>query len=103
MQSELLTMTDAARGQIFALTIGDAGFQCPSVQSAKVVGNTGSVWRAHCGEVLVYWVEVNDFGRLSVRPVPYGDFWPGGLPNREVQPELRLDRQDRTLERIDPR
>jgi hypothetical protein len=94
MQATLLSTTEDSRNQILSLTIRDADFECPSVESAKAVGSNGSVWRVHCGAVLVYWAEVGEFGRLSITPIPYGDFGingrPGGSPTR-IQPETRDD------------
>jgi hypothetical protein len=99
MQAELLNTTEANRVQMLTLAISDADYDCPPGATARAAGTNGVVWRVHCGESKVYWVEVSEFGRLLVRPLPYGDFFPGA----GVEPELRFDRQDRTLIPVEPR
>jgi hypothetical protein len=94
MQAELLATTAENRDQMLRLAISDAGFHCPAGAKSKAVGTSGGVWRVHCGEADVYWVEIDEFGHLLVRPAPYSDF---GWDSTPVVP------QDRTLELIEPR
>lgn len=82
MQASLLESTEANRAHLFWRAIVDAGFECPEVRAAGAVGTTGSNWRANCGDASVYLIEVGEFGRLSVSPMPYGDLQPERVPRR---------------------
>jgi hypothetical protein len=105
MEAELLNTTDANRNQMLSLAISDARYECPDGANAKAAGNNGAVWRVHCGESNVYWVEVNEFGRLLVTPLPYGDFGEGtgGVRELRYEPQDRTLPQERTPEPIQPR
>jgi hypothetical protein len=80
MQARLLTTTEGNRNNIFSLTLASAGYECPEIRTARAVGRDGSNWRIQCGESWVYSVEVDEFGRLSVYPVPYGDIRGSQVP-----------------------
>ena len=80
MRATLLNTADGNRNHIFQMTIGDAGFECPGVRNASGVGSDGYVWRVHCGDWFIYWIEVGDFGRLLVTPVQYGDIERSAVP-----------------------
>jgi hypothetical protein len=73
MQANLIETTDADRNHLFWRAIADAGYQCSEVRAASAIGSTGSAWRANCGENNLYLVEVEEFGRLSVVPMPISD------------------------------
>jgi hypothetical protein len=110
MAAELLNTTEANRLQILALAISDARYECPPGASVKAAGSNGAVWRVHCGESNIYWVEVNEFGRLLVTPAPYGDFIGGaGVPRRDFESELPLEQRNqneqelRLFEQLEPR
>jgi hypothetical protein len=110
MAAELLNTTEANRMQMLTLAISDARYECPPGASVKAAGNNGAVWRVHCGESNIYWVEVNEFGRLLVTPAPYGDFIGGaGVPRREFESELPLEQRNqneqeqRIREQLEPR
>jgi hypothetical protein len=91
MQAGLFNTTEGNRHQILALTIAAGNYPCPLVKSAKAVGRQGLVWRVHCGDALVYWVEVDEFDRLSVTPVPYADFNFGNAPVERATPDSPLN------------
>jgi len=91
MEATLLRATETTRGRILQLAVQSGGFECPEVVSARSVTGDGSEWRAHCGDTLVYWVEVDEFGQLSADPAPYGDIPLNGLP-------INIEREGRTLE-----
>lgn len=69
---ELLGMSEAHRNHIFWLTLRDAGFQCDELESSQLLGGDARAWRAYCGGALVYWVNVDDLGDISVELAPYG-------------------------------
>lgn len=95
MRESFLATTAENRSHILALAIRTAGFTCSSGKSATAAGPSNAMWRVHCGGNDVYWVEVDEFDRLSVEPIPYGDFaiW---LP-RTVFPS---EQGERTIEII---
>jgi len=97
MRATLLNTADGNRNHIFQLTIADSGFECPGVRNASGVGGDGYVWRVHCGDTLVYWVEVDDFGRLLVMPIPYGDFEGSLVPIRRALPLESPNQQDQFI------
>ena len=97
MRATLLNTADGNRNHIFRLTIADAGFECPGVRNASSVGGDGYVWRVHCGDAFVYWVEVDDFGRLLVMPIPYGDFGGSLVPIRRELPLESPNQQDQFI------
>jgi hypothetical protein len=76
--ASLLADSPATRHHLFGLTVRDAGFPCPQVRSAAPLSPQGIAWRVHCGEALLYWIEVDEFGRLSVEPGNYSE--PGMEP-----------------------
>lgn len=105
-----MNTTAANRVQLLALAISDAGYECPPGASVNAVGNNGAVWRVHCGESNIYWVEVNQFGRLLVTPAPYGDFIGGaGAPRREFESDTpfeqrnQFEQEQRLREQMEPR
>lgn len=69
---KLRAMPELVRNQIFWLTLRDAQFECDEVKSSGPLG--ASAWLARCGEPWTYELIVDEFGRLSASPVPYGDF-----------------------------
>jgi hypothetical protein len=85
---KLLAMPEPVRNQVFWLTLRDARFECEEVKSARPLG--ASAWLARCGEPWAYELIVDEFGRLSASPVPYGDFLIG-VPRMQDVPlkELR--------------
>jgi len=93
MRATLLNTADGNRNHIFRLTIADAGFECPGVRNASGVGGDGYLWRVQCGDAFVYWVEVDDFGRLLAMPIPYGDFGGSRIPYRVELPTEPLDQE----------
>jgi hypothetical protein len=78
MQESLLNAADGHRVQLFWRAIGDAGLECAEIRAVGPLGDGGSAWRANCGDASVYLIEVGEFGRLSVVPMPYGDVYPPG-------------------------
>lgn len=101
MQAMLLGTTDENRNHIMWRTILDAGFECEAVRTSRVVGDDGSSWRVNCGNAQTYWVDVDEFGRLSVAPMPYGDI-DGSVVPVEVAPRENLDQDGRTLQLREP-
>lgn len=79
MQESLLNSSDGHRRQLFWRAITGAGFECVDVRVVGAVGGTGSAWRANCGDASIYLIEVNEFGRLAVTPMPYGDLYHPGV------------------------
>lgn len=73
MQANLIETTDGDRNHLFWRTIAGAGYECVEVRTASAIGSTGSAWRANCGENYLYFIEVDEFGRLSVVPMPISD------------------------------
>lgn len=92
MQMTLLDTTNQNRALIVSSTIRDAGYECDEVRSSLPVDREGFNWRVNCGDTLTYWIEIDEFGQLSARPMPYGD----------VEPPMRLPvvepREGRTLD-----
>ncbi|HUF72858.1 MAG TPA: hypothetical protein VMR74_08170 [Gammaproteobacteria bacterium] len=79
MQESLLNAADGHRVQLFWRAITDAGLDCVEVRAVGALGATGSAWRANCGDASIYLIEVDEFGRLSVAPMPYGDLYHPGI------------------------
>jgi hypothetical protein len=76
MQVTLLDTTDRNRALIVGSTVRDAGYECDEIRSALPVDRDGFNWRVNCGDAQTYWIEVDEFGQLSARPMPYGDVEP---------------------------
>jgi hypothetical protein len=90
--SRLLTDSDGARKNMLAMSIRDAGHDCPEVRSAQPLAPGGEAWRAYCGELRLYWIEIDEFGRMSVEAGAYdeSDFERDGGPRDRsltIQPE----------------
>ena len=97
LQAYLLAATDDTRNHLLSLTLRDTGYECSAVRSSWLLDRMGSAWRASCGDTLVYWIDVDDVGHLSVEAAPYGDVYPYSAPIRR-QPTPPRDNGDRTLE-----
>lgn len=82
MQATLLAGSDDNRRQILRLTLLDAGLECSDVRSANPVGDSGSSWRANCGDGLIYMVDINDLGGFEISPMPYGDL---SIPGQQLR------------------
>jgi hypothetical protein len=76
MQVTLLDTTDQNRALIVGSTIRDNGYECDEIRSALPVDRDGFNWRVNCGDARTYWIEIDEFGQLSARPMPYGDVEP---------------------------
>lgn len=74
LHQRLLAMTEAERNQIFYLIIRDAGAKCTEIMSSRYLIAESGVWHAHCGQAQTYSIVIDDFGSISVYPIPYGDF-----------------------------
>lgn len=110
MEAALLNTTPANRVQMLTLAISDARYECPPGASVNAVGSNGAVWRVHCGESNIYLVEVNEYGRLQVTPLPYGDFIGGaGAPRRQFESDTpseqreQIELQERMRQPVEPR
>ena len=71
--ARLLSDSDATRRNLFGMTIRDAGYECPEVRTADTVAPGGEAWRAYCGALRLYWIEVDETGRMSVEPGTYNE------------------------------
>ena len=92
LSARLMSDSDGARRNMFAMTIRDAGYDCPEVRTADTLAPGGHAWRAYCGALRLYWIEIDDFGRMSVEPGAYNesDFGPdagGGNRTITIRPE----------------
>jgi hypothetical protein len=87
MLDYLQTTPAANRNRILWQVVSGEGFECSAVRTASLVGTSGSIWRAQCGDALVYWIEIDEFSRFSVMPIPYGDGVGPMPPVRLVEPE----------------
>lgn len=79
LSARLLDDSDGTRRNLFAMTIRDAGYDCPEVRTADTIAPGGQAWRVHCGALRLYWIEIDDFGRMSVEPGSYQEeppLWP---------------------------
>lgn len=90
--ARLLSDSDGTRRILLTKSIRDAGHDCPEVRSAEPLAPTGHAWRAYCGDLRLYWIEIDEFGRMSVEPGAYdeSDFVPGGsrtitVPQEDMQ------------------
>ena len=91
MQESLINAADGHRVQLFWRAITDAGLECVEVRAVGALGATGSAWRANCGDASIYLIEVDEFGRLWVAPMPYGDLYPGielNVPEQGIRYEF---------------
>lgn len=73
MQATMLAGSDSNRRSIVGQTLRGLGLECPDLQGVDRVADDGTAWRANCGLALIYWIEVDDFGRISAQPAAYGD------------------------------
>jgi hypothetical protein len=91
--ARLLSDSDTTRRSLLGKTIREAGYDCPDVRAADALDSNGHAWRANCGELRLYWIEIDDFGRMSVEPGAYDDsgFGVDGAGGRTLttQPEDR--------------
>jgi hypothetical protein len=87
MREYLISTPIGNRNRILGLAVTENGLECLTVKSSSLIGTSGSTWRAHCGDTLVYWVEVDEFSRFSVMPMRYGDGVGPMPPVRIVEPE----------------
>jgi hypothetical protein len=97
MQTFLLGSTEDSRAQVFRLAILDAGFVCPAINTARLVGSDGSSWRATCGAGNAYWIDVEESGRLKPAPVMHADSGEFGSPVVPAAPPTQIPGTDRTL------
>jgi hypothetical protein len=77
----LLGLSEGARATVIAKSIREAGFGCPEVRSTGSLSPDGNAWRAYCGDTLLYWIDIDEFGRVSVEPGAYGE----QRPERAIQ------------------
>ena len=94
MRATLITAGTDERSHVFALAIRDGGHACGRVIDGRAVGTSGSVWRARCEGGAAFWILVDEFDRLSVEPVPYGDLYPG---SPQTVPGAGIDRTERII------
>jgi hypothetical protein len=66
-----LADSTATQKRALALTIRDAGYACPDVLSALALNREGNAWRVSCGDLLLYWIDRDESGRMSVEPGAY--------------------------------
>ena len=90
--ARLLSDTDNSRRHLLGMTIREAGYDCPEVRSADALEGSGQAWRAYCGDLRLYWIEIDEFGRMSVEPGDYnesgfGTSGSGGGRTLTIQPE----------------
>lgn len=99
MQTFLLDSTEDNRAQVFRLAILDAGFVCPKVNTARLVGSDGASWRATCDAGNTYWVDVEETGRLKPTPVISADTngIDSGSSGSPIAPVIPQPGTDRTL------
>jgi len=71
--ARLLTDSEGSRQHLLARTIREAGFDCPEARSADAVAAGGDAWRVYCGALRLFWVEIDEFGRMSVEPGAYDE------------------------------
>lgn len=71
--ARLLSDTEGARRNILRMSIRDAGHDCPDVRSAEPLEPGGGAWRVTCGGLRLYWIEIDEFGRMSVEPGAYDE------------------------------
>lgn len=83
MQENLLNTTDADRNQLFRRAIADVGFVCSDVKDASAVGSSGSAWRTDCGDTNLYFIEVGEYGRLSIVPMLFNDSLAPRVPRQQ--------------------
>ena len=74
LHQRLLTMPAPYRNRIFHMILRDVGAECPDVVSSQNPVAEISTWHAHCGETRTYSIVIDELGRTSVYPIPYGDF-----------------------------
>jgi hypothetical protein len=92
LQAALLAMTPQARRNLIGRTLTERGMECPAIGSAEPIDAGGSHWRANCGGGLIFWIAIDQSGRLAVEPAPYGDIEPPFIRFE------RLEGEGRTLE-----
>jgi hypothetical protein len=71
--ARLLEDSDGARRNLLGMSIRDAGYDCPEVRAADTLAPGGHAWRANCGALRLYWIEIDEFGRMSVEPGTYNE------------------------------
>lgn len=90
LSARLLSDSDGARRNLFGMTIREAGHDCPDVRSVDALDRNGHAWRANCGDLRIYWIEIDEFGRMSVEPGSYDDSGSGvegpGVRTITIQP-----------------
>jgi len=89
LAAQLLRDSDVTRRNLLTMSIRDAGHDCPEVRSAEPLAPGGDAWRAYCGELRLYWIEIDEFSRISVEPGAYdeSDFVPGGSRTITIRQE----------------
>jgi hypothetical protein len=91
--AQLLNDPDGARRTLLTKSIRDAGYDCPDVRSAEPLAPGGHAWRAYCGALRLYWIEIDEFGRMSVEPGAYDESGIGPGNNPGVQTIRQEDMQ----------
>jgi hypothetical protein len=76
LHKELQVMPKRDRNNLLRLVIRDAGFRCDDVKSSELLYSETGMWQADCGAMLSYSVQIREIGRISIHPIPYGDFSP---------------------------
>lgn len=97
--ARLLSDSDNSRQNLLGMTIREAGYDCPEVRSAEALEGSGQAWRAYCGDLRLYWIEIDEFGRMSVEPGDYNESGfdtggSGGGRTLTIQPEDLNQLQD---------
>ncbi len=76
LEETLLQTTRQNRDSMLARTIRERGFECQQLATSDPIGRDGRTWRTNCGNGLIYTIQVDEFGRMSVDAAPYGDVDP---------------------------
>ncbi len=76
LHQELMAMGEPYRDHVFWLTLRDAGFKCDEVRSSLLLGTENGAWHADCGEALIYYIVISEYGSISVDTIPYRDAKP---------------------------
>lgn len=71
LHRHLLSLDEAHRNQTLLMSLRDAGVECSDVLGSARIGGA---WHADCGGTLLYSVRIDEFGAVSIVPVPHGDF-----------------------------
>ena len=87
--AHLLADSDPARRHLLRRAIGDSGYACDEILSAAALDGSGGTWRVNCGQALLYWVGLDEFGRWTIEPGNYTEPLTGPTIERTltIQPD----------------